>query len=66
MWSARIWFRHTLIHGAILSTEGRNSHQRPQYMQSDYPTIQDDANWCQRKIITGILMTLCLNKYTYP
>lgn len=66
MWSARIWSRDTFIHGAVLSPEGRNLHHQPQYVQSDYPTVQADTNWCQRQIITGISMALCLNKYTCP
>lgn len=63
-WSARIWPRDTFIHSAILSTEGSNFHQQPRYMQSDYPMVQADPNWCPRKNIAGISMTLCLNKYT--
>lgn len=66
MWSAPIWSRDTFIHGAVLSPEGRNLHHQPQYVQSDYPTVQADTNWCQRQIITGISMALCLNKYTCP
>lgn len=66
MWSARIWSRGAFIHSAILSTEGSNLHQQAWYMQSDYPVVQADTNWCQREFITGISMTLCLNKYTCP
>ena len=66
MWSARIWSRDTFIHSATHSTEGSNLHQQPPYMQSDYPMVQADTNWSQREIITGIAMTLCLNKYTCP
>ena len=66
MWHARIWSRDIFIHGAILSTEGSNLHEQPRFVQPDCPTIQANTDWCQREIITGISITLCLNKYTCP
>lgn len=66
MWIAKMWFRDTFLHGAILSTEGSNLHQQVRYTQSENLRVQSDTIWCQREIITEISTALVLNRCTCP